>query len=136
VSAISQKKSARRIALAWLPAAAYMSLIWFLSSGPVSVSLEGVPFKDKGVHVMEYGTLAVLSAYAILHSWPGMGLLRALSWAAALTFSWGYLDELHQAFVPGRDSDVLDVLADAIGAFAGTTCFGLFERLRRAVSRS
>ena len=136
MSATSQKTSARRIALAWLPTVAYMLLIWFLSSAPISVSLEDVPFKDKGVHVIEYGTLAVLSAYAISRSWPRLGLLRALSWAAALTFSWGYLDELHQAFVPGRDSDALDVLADTIGAFAGTTCFGLFERLRRTVSRS
>jgi hypothetical protein len=120
-----------RIALAWLPTLSYMALIWLLSSGPVSLPLDSVPFKDKGVHVMEYGTLCVLSSFAIRRSWPGLGLLRGLICAALLTFVWGFLDELHQGFVPGRNSDVYDVLADSIGALVGATCFATLARLRR-----
>ena len=123
--------TARRIALAWLPAIAYMALIWLLSSGPVSFPLDSVPFKDKGAHVIEYGTLAVLGAYAVLRSWPGLSLLRGLIYAALLTFAWGFLDELHQGFVPGRNSDAFDLLADSIGAVVGVACFAALTRLRR-----
>ncbi len=126
----------RRVVLAWLPAVAYMTLIWVLSSGPVNLPIDRFPFKDKGVHVVEYGTLAVLGAYAIRHTWPGLGLLRALLWAALLTFCWGFSDELHQAFVPGRDSSVFDLLADAVGAFVGISCFALVARLWRRPARA
>ncbi|MDH3980911.1 MAG: VanZ family protein, partial [Gammaproteobacteria bacterium] len=37
----------------------------------------------------------------------------------ALTALYGVLDEFHQSFVPGRNADVLDVLADASGALLG-----------------
>jgi len=30
------------------------------------------------------------------------------------------LDEIHQAFVPGRSSDLADLVADGLGACAGT----------------
>jgi VanZ family protein len=131
-----EDRSVRRLALAWLPPLAYMALIWVLSSGPINLPIDKVPFKDKGVHVVEYGTLCVLSASAIRRSWLGLGLLRVLLWAALLTFVWGYLDELHQAFVPGRDSSALDVLADVIGAVAGSACFAAVAWLRGAPMRA
>lgn len=123
--------SARRIALGWLPALSYMALIWLLSSGPVSLPIESLPFKDKAAHLLEYGTLAILNVHAIRRTWLRLGLLRMLSSAVLLTFAWGYLDELHQAFVPGRNSDAMDLLADTIGACVGAVCFGIFLRLRR-----
>jgi VanZ family protein len=123
----------RRIALAWLPAFSYMALIWTVSSMSVAVPLNSIPFKDKGVHTVEYGALAVLSAYAIRKSWPQHWWLRALLYAALLTFAWGYLDEVHQAFVPGRNSDAFDLLADSIGTLVGCASFGLFDRWRAAV---
>lgn len=124
------ESSARRVVLAWLPALMYMALIWLLSSGPVSLPIESLPFKDKGAHVAEYGMLAVLNAHAIRRSWLRFGLLRVLFFAVLLTFAWGYLDEVHQAFVPGRNSDAADLLADTIGACAGAICFAIVLRLR------
>jgi VanZ family protein len=115
----------RDIALAWLPAALYMALIWLLSSGQQPVSLEAVPFHDKGVHFMEYGTLGVLLAHAMQGTLPRASRLRVLIYAALLTVSWGVLDEIHQAFVPGRMSETADVIADAIGALAGAGIYVL-----------
>ena len=126
----------RRVAIGWLPAAAYMGLIWTLSSMPIALPLGSIPFKDKGVHVVEYGVLAALYAYAIYRTWPLQSWLRTLLFAALLTFVWGYLDELHQAFVPGRNSDAMDLLADSIGALAGSAGFIAFARLRRGFHRS
>jgi VanZ family protein len=131
-----RESSWRRISIGWLPAAAYMALIWTLSSMPIAIPLGAIPFKDKGVHVVEYGTLAALYAYAMRKTWPQQSWLRALALAALLTFAWGYLDELHQAFVPGRNSDAADLLADSIGALLGSAGFIGLTRLRRSLNRS
>jgi VanZ family protein len=44
-------------------------------------------------------------------------------WAIALTTLWGYLDEVHQAFVPGRTADAWDLVADFLGSIAGTAIY-------------
>ncbi len=55
------------VALAWLPAALYMALIWTISSLSLTdVSVSRVPLGDKGVHFVEYGVLAFLLAHAAL----------------------------------------------------------------------
>jgi VanZ family protein len=128
----SEPRVVRRILSAWLPAASYMGLIWLLSSGPVPIPIDALPFKDKGAHIIEYGILAALNAFAIRGTLLGIRLRGVLLRAVALTFVWGYLDELHQAFVPGRNCDAFDLLADTIGACAGAGCFWLAERLWRA----
>jgi VanZ family protein len=114
--------------IAWLPALAYMALIWVLSSGPVSVPIDALPFKDKGAHTIEYGLLAVLNAFAIRRNAPRLGPWRGAALAAAMTFAWGALDEFHQAFVPTRTSDVLDLLTDTIAGLLGA--FGYFASAR------
>ena len=38
-----------------------------------------------------------------------------LRWTVLLTVCWAALDELHQAFVPGRGAHVTDVLIDSLG---------------------
>jgi VanZ family protein len=112
----------RRLALAWAPAAAYMAIIWIVSSMeqpnfPVSL----FPLRDKGVHATEYAVLAFLVAHACVHTFATYPLARVAVVAVMLTCLWGFLDEVHQAFVPGRSSDLLDLVADTIGALIGTT---------------
>ena len=41
---------------------------------------------------------------------------HSLKASIAITVVYGILDELHQSFVPGRNSSAYDVIADAIGA--------------------
>jgi VanZ family protein len=120
---------------AWLPVAAYMLLIWTLSAIPHQVDLGMLPFQDKGAHFLEYGALGCLFAHAVRGTW--------LRWHARLVFLvavvgsslWGVSDEIHQAFVPGRNSDPQDLIADAIGAFAGA-CAYLILRARWLQRRS
>ncbi|HEX4353993.1 MAG TPA: VanZ family protein [Polyangiales bacterium] len=109
--------------LAWGPAAAYMLLIWGMSSFVPNVDFSHVPFHDKGIHFVEYGTLSVLLYHAIYGTWRAWRPLTMFASAVALTVLWGITDEIHQAFVPGRSSDVHDVIADAIGAFAGAVAY-------------
>ncbi len=132
---IDRPRPVRRVALAWSPALAYMALIWWLSSIPIELPLPSIPWRDKAAHVIEYGILAVLVARAVRGTWPALSHARALLLAVAITAGWGYLDEMHQAFVPGRDANAFDLLADVIGALLGTALYGagswLLARKRR-----
>ena len=123
--------SALTIALSWLPVGAYTGVIWLFSSGtPDFQLLEHFPLRDKGVHFLEYGALAFLVAHAVRVTWPDA---RDAFWVALwLSASLGLSDELHQAYVPGRSADALDLLADTLGA---TGAIVLYFALRRLLAR-
>jgi VanZ family protein len=113
---------------------AYSALIWTLSARTLDIKLDRFPFHDKGVHFLEYGLLAFLMSHAVQVTWP-RARRRALA-AFWLTVSLGLSDELHQAYVPGRNADALDLLADAIGALTAVLLYqvlrGLWRRRIRA----
>jgi len=105
--------------LAWiLPAVAYSAVIFWLSHQPNPLPSLTAQLSDKLLHAVEYAGLAGLLAL-------GLGRLRPdrLAWAAllamALASAYGLTDELHQAFVPGRDASLLDWAFDGIGAVVG-----------------
>ncbi len=122
---------ARRLILAWAPALLYMAVIWTVSSMerptfPVSL----FPFRDKGVHTTEFAVLAFLLAHACIRTFERHPRVRVALAAMLLTFLWGVLDEMHQAFVPGRSADVLDLCADALGTFVGVNARMLLGMIR------
>ena len=127
---------ARRL-VPWLPSFAYMGAIWVLSSESRPIELPDVPFRDKILHGVEYGILAVLNLWALRRS-VSQGVVRSAITAVVLTSAWGYLDELHQAFVPGRHSDVYDWVADTIGAivFASVAAIATHARATARVDAS
>jgi len=93
-----------------------MGLIWYLSSQ----TIKGVPFPlfphaDKLIHFVEFGGLAFLWAKALSG--------RHLFWIWVLVIFYGGIDEWHQKFVEGRQSDFFDFVMDAFGG--GVVC-GLF----------
>lgn len=113
--------SLRTVVLAWLPAAAYMLTIWLVSSFELpSFPTSSFPLRDKGVHLVEYGVLGFLVAHACLRTFASRPRARIALFAILFGTLWGVLDEMHQAFVPGRSADVLDVVADVSGVTLGT----------------
>lgn len=134
---MSPHAARRRVWLAWLPVVLYTLLIWWLSSQQIDFALlDRVPLKDKGVHFLEYGALSFFSMHAIAITWSA-GWFSTVATATVITTGLGVLDELHQSFVPGRSSDVLDLVADVIGAltwalvYAGVAAaFRHFKRTR------
>jgi VanZ family protein len=106
-----------------------MALIFTLSAIPRGFDLSTFPLRDKGVHVVEYAVLAWLNARALRHTFPEAPLWRTALGAAAVAVGWGYLDEVHQAFVPGRDASLGDLVADSVGACLGAAGHALARRV-------
>ena len=129
--------SKRSIALAWAPAAAYMALIWVLSSISTLPVVQHLPFQDKVAHFVEYTVLGLLYSHALARSSAKRGGLLLFAAASALAVLWGASDELHQYFVPGRDCSILDWAADGVGAVVGALLYQQFTASRRRLpSRS
>ncbi len=118
--------------LAWGPALLLTGLVWLLSSMP-DLRPPGpyYPHRDKVFHALQFGLMGFFYARAAVLTWPARRR-RALLFGFALTAAMGLLDELHQAFVPGRDGDLLDWLADLFGAAVGGWFYG---RVRSAWDR-
>jgi VanZ family protein len=77
---------------------------------------------DKLLHLIEYGGLAALVCRALLGE--GLGLLAAVAGAIVVASLYGASDEWHQSFVPMRDADVRDWVADTLGGTAGAVVYG------------
>jgi VanZ family protein len=100
---------------------ALMALIFYASDQP-SVGPDLPAWTSVVAHFGEYALLAALWLWALA---PKLRR-RAFIAAAAIAFLFAVSDEYHQSFVPGRDSDPLDVAADAAGI-----AFALFLARRR-----
>jgi VanZ family protein len=107
----------------WLPAVAYASLIFYLSSLPHPE--EDLPkflfekFGDKLLHVVEYAVLALLCYRAFRWAAGPRIAHGAVALAIVAASFYGMTDEVHQAFVPFRESSWLDWVADTVGAVIG-----------------
>jgi VanZ family protein len=75
---------------------------------------------DKWVHAFLFGVQGVLLAMALLHLRPEGHRNGLLVWATVLAIAYGALVEVLQSVMgDGRTGDVLDLLADAVGALLG-----------------
>ncbi len=103
----------------WVAVAAYAGLIFFLSAQ--SHPEEFVPsvleeLGDKVLHAIEYGVLAILFYRAFRLAAGPWAARRALLLATLAAIGYALTDEIHQAFVPLRESDPMDLAADSVGA--------------------
>jgi VanZ family protein len=125
-----------RLILAWAPAVAWAATIWTVSSmsAPTFVPVDEFPLADKGVHVGVFALLGAFTAHGLITA--HRSLPRAFALGALLAAAWGGVDELHQRFVPGRDADLLDVVADAAGALFGSAARVMLAATRRRRARA
>ncbi len=107
----------------WMPVALYAGAIFYLSAQPhpeeqlPSFLLREV--SDKVLHLLEYSVLGALCYRAFRWGLNGQVAARALIIAIVAASLYGVTDEVHQLFVPFRESSWLDWLADTIGAAIG-----------------
>ena len=114
----ARPSTALRIVLLWGPVAGYCLVIYLLSSASHLPDLpRGV--SDKAAHILLYSGLGFLLARAVAGGLgrPVPGWMMLVAVAASMIY--GLSDEMHQLFVPRREFDLLDLVADGVGAAAG-----------------
>lgn len=94
-------------------------------------AVPSTPYSDKTLHFCAYAGLAFLLAWA----WTTR---RTFLWGGAafalfVASGYGILDELTQAFVPGRCTDVVDWCYDTAGALGGIAAFYVLHLSSRRV---
>jgi VanZ family protein len=105
------------VSIFWMPVLLYAGMIFYLSSQPLDFIHEGpFPHWDKVAHGTEYGLFCYLLLRALRGTFPRPVTPALAALAVLIAVAYGASDEFHQAFVPYRDSDVFDVVADAGGA--------------------
>jgi VanZ family protein len=111
-----------RTLIYWGPVALYAGLIFYLSAQshpdeklPSFLKLLG----DKVLHAVEYAGLGGLCYRAFRWGMSGAPASQAV-WCAIVAASlYGATDEVHQLFVPFRESSWQDWVADVTGAGSG-----------------
>ena len=109
---------------AWLPAFAWAGLIFAFSA---QADLTFVPDQGLDFIVRKLGHMAIFGVLALL-LWRALAVTTRLrypwAWALAMTVVYAITDELHQAFVAGRNASVRDVGIDAAGALVAVAIVG------------
>ena len=99
--------------------ALYCGLIFWLSGRPAPEVLDiGFDGMDKLAHAALFGGLAGLVSVGLRRSKAVVSPRVQYLVPACFAVLYGFSDELHQAFVPSRTADPLDLLADAAGVVA------------------
>jgi VanZ family protein len=113
-----------------------MAAIWVLSSQSILPKPKGPFGIDKIQHFIAYFVLAAAAGL-----WFSPDRWQKRKWkpffiSTATAALYGIIDEVHQYFVPGRDCNIWDWLADSIGAvFGGLAILFLFRMIGRYRAR-
>ena len=119
----------RILFISWLVFITFSSLFSF--EGNMSVQSLNIPHADKVVHFIFYFVLVILGVKAIPEFFTTKLVLRkVLLYTLFFAIAYGILIEfLQYGFTENRHGDILDVLANSVGALAGMfTVKSLFSR--------
>ena len=118
-----------RLFFRWAPAVLWMAALFCFSSlsqRPPTPGLQGFRWDDKLQHAVAYAILGALVWRALADH---QALRRAVM-ALLISAAYGIADEVHQAFVPGRECSFLDWVMDAAGATIAVALLLVFRDLR------
>lgn len=121
-----------------LPAILWACLIFVSSSITSSQMPELAIFRfDKFIHLGVYFVFAFLvyRAFRYQNRFPALARHAGLITVVIIVL-YGASDEIHQYFVPGRDSDVVDLLADTTGGVLLVALLWIKERVRPTAPRN
>ena len=107
----------------WFPIIIFCLIIFIQSSYPSPETAYDLPYFDKLLHFSAYAVLGALflRAFKTTQFKNNINLVIILSILASSFY--GISDELHQYFVPCRDADIMDALADILGSVCGVFLF-------------
>lgn len=115
----------------WFPIILYCLLIFIRSSYPSFKNAPELPYIDKMLHFVAYALLGALFLRAFKTSRIKNNLKLMLILSFVLSSLYGISDEIHQYFVPYRDADFMDVLADMLGGIMGVY---IYQAMARKIS--
>jgi VanZ family protein len=102
----------------WLPVYLYALAIFLLSHQSrveIPIKIIGI---DKTLHFIVYGVLAGL-IYRACRKSQNVFIFRKASFISLICSTlYGFSDEFHQFYIPGRQTSEWDFMADALGAIA------------------
>jgi len=104
----------------------YCSFIFWLSSKPTLPAPMLFTHQDKIFHMGAYFIMGILAwrFFNDLFAKPIIVFLVSLCFSSI----YGISDEWHQSHVPGREADILDWLADTLGAITALVAIQLTRR--------
>ncbi len=112
----------------WLPVTLWMAGLFYLSHQSAPLAPVAADVNPVLAHVVVYAVLAILLYIAVVPPGNAAPKWVPASIAFALAVLYGFSDEVHQAFVPGRFASEADVLADAFGAAIGVAVLVIASR--------
>ena len=104
----------------------YLLVIFYFSSIPVPKPLQNKP--DILLHFLEYAGLGFLFYAYYSENFKKKIESGALLFSLIFIFLFAVSDEYHQSFIPGRVSDVKDVVVDFLGAFISLYFFSWINK--------
>ena len=107
----------------WFPILIYCLLIFIQSSHPSIEHISDWPNIDKVLHFAAYALLGALFLRAFKTTRIKNKLKLVLILSVLFASFYGISDEIHQYFVPCRNADLMDVLADLLGSIMGVCIY-------------
>lgn len=87
---------------------------------------------DKNLHALLYAGLAAVMTRALAGGRLAGVTAKVATTAVVVSALYGVSDEIHQSFVPLRQSDSMDVVADTVGAAIAAGVLFAVARVRAA----
>ena len=112
----------------WFPIIIYCLLIFIQSSHPSIGHIPDWPNIDKVLHFAAYALLGTLFLRALKTTRLKNNLKLVLILSVIFASFYGISDEIHQYFVPYRNADIMDVLADLLGSIMGVYIYQAIVR--------
>ena len=112
-----------------LPVVVYCIAIFIQSSLPAPQPVVDFQLNDKLLHVAGYALLGALFLRAF-QTIPFKTTARMLLLSILCASLYGLTDEIHQFFVPSRNCDIWDGVADGVGSVLGVTAYHLFWKFK------
>ena len=119
----------------WLIVGAYLVAIFVASSQSRLPELPGHP-SDKVQHSTAYGMLGALIVWALVRGDSRRITLRTVVIATVCGVLYGWSDEFHQIFIPERNYELHDLLADGMGTFVVSTVLWAWGIIARGGMRT
>ena len=124
---VTAQSKLRNFFICWLPLIVYCLALYIQSDYPSPEKIPTFTFSDKILHFGAYGLLGILffRAYETLPLKANKTLLILMSIGSATLY--GISDEIHQYFVPFRNADIMDVVANTLGSICGVYFYHLWK---------